>query len=196
MKIFFWRCQPLMSRLYTIFFLFIMLFFPVLTEGQVIAGPEVRLANNDVYVTFSLNLEEKSLEEIRRGIDKELKIYIDLFRVWKIWPDEFVLGKTYTRTLKADPIKKEYVATSLDGNTLIERRFKSFESMISWTVSVKDMKLTNIREIEAGQYFVKITVESKIRKLPPVIGYLFIFLPENEFKVVKDSGFFAIEGTR
>ena len=185
-----------MSRLYTIFFLFIMLFSPVLTEGQVIAGPEVRLADNDIYVSFSLNLEDKNLEEIRRGIDKELKIYIDLFRVWKIWPDEFVLGKTYTRTLKADPIKKEYVATSLDGNTLIERRFKSFESMIRWALSVKDMKLTNIREIEAGQYFVKITIESKIRKLPPVIGYLFIFLSENEFKIVKDSGFFAIEGTR
>ena len=107
-----------------------MLFSPVLSEGQVIAGPEVRLANNDIYVSFSLNLEDKNLEEIRRGIDKELKIYIDLFKVWKVWPDEFVLGKTYTRTLKADPIKKEYVSTSLDGNTLIERRFKSFESMI------------------------------------------------------------------
>jgi hypothetical protein len=185
-----------MSRLYTIFFLIIMLFSPVLSEGQVIAGPEVRLANNDIYVSFSLNLEDKNLEEIRQGIDKELKLYVDLFKVWKIWPDEFVLGKTYTRTLKADPIKKEYVATSLDGNTLIERRFKSFESMISWTLSVKDMKLTNTREIESGQYFVKITIESKIRKLPPVIGYLLIFISENEFKIVKDSGYFAIEGAR
>jgi len=185
-----------MSRLYTIFFLLIMLFTPALSEGQVIAGPEVRLANNDIYVSFSLNLEDKNLEEIRQGIDKELKLYVDLFKVWKIWPDEFVLGKTYTRTLKADPIKKEYVATSLDGNTLIERRFKSFESMISWTLSVKDMKLTNTREIESGQYFVKITIESKIRKLPPVIGYLLIFISENEFKIVKDSGYFAIEGAR
>ena len=185
-----------MSRLYTIFFLFIMFFSPVLTEGQVIAGPEVRTANNDIYVSFSLNLEDKHLEEIRRGIDKELKIYIDLFKVWKVWPDEFVLGKTYTRTLKADPIKKEYVSTSLAGNTLIERRFKSFESMIAWATSVKDMKLTNIREIEPGQYFVKITIESKVRKLPPVIGYLFIFVSENEFKIVKDSDSFVIEGTK
>jgi hypothetical protein len=68
--------------------------------------------------------------------------------------------------------------------------------MIRWTLSVKDMKLTNIREIEAGQYFVRVTVESKIRKLPPVIGYLFIFVSENEFKVVKDSGVFTIEGAR
>jgi len=185
-----------MSRLYTIFFLLSTLFFPVLSEGQVIAGPEVRLANNDIYVSFSLNLEDKNLEEIRRGIDKELKLYVDLFRVWKIWPDEFVLGKTYIRTLKADPIKKEFVATSSDGSTLVERRFKSFESMISWTLSVKDMKLTSTREIDPGEYFVKVTIESKIRKLPPVIGYLFIFLSENEFKIVKDSGMFAIEGAR
>ena len=185
-----------MSRLYTIFFLLIMLFPPALSEGQVIAGPEVRIVNNDIYVSFSLSLEEKNLQEIRQGIDKELKIYVDLFKVWKVWPDEFVLGKTYTRTLKADPIKKEYVSTSLDGNTLIERRFKSFESMISWALSVKDTKLINIREIEPGQYFVKITIESKIRKLPPVIGYLFIFVSENEFKIVKDSSSFAIEGAK
>jgi len=53
-----------------------------------------------------------------------------------------------------------------------------------------------MREIEPGQYFVRVTIESKIRKLPPVIGYLLIFLSENEFKIVKDSGFFAIEGAR
>jgi hypothetical protein len=173
-----------------------MLFSPLLSEGQVITGPEVKLANNDIYVSFTLNLEEKSLQEIQKGIDKELKLYIDLFRIWKVWPDEFVLGKAYIRTLKADPVKKEYVATSTEGNTLIERRFKSFESMINWTLSVKDMKLTNTREIDPGEYFIRVTIESKIRKLPPVIGYLFIFLSENEFKKIKNSGVFVIEGSR
>jgi len=185
-----------MSRLYIIFFLLIMLIFPVLSEAQVITGPEVKLVNNDIYVSFALNLEDKNLQEIKRGIDKELKVNVDLFRIWKVWPDEFVLGKLNIRTLKADPVKKEYVSTSLDGNTLIEKRFKSFESMISWALSVRDMKLTNIREIDPGQYFVRVTIESKIRKLPPVIGYLFIFLSENEFRLVKNSGVFVIEGAR
>ena len=173
-----------------------MLIFPVLSEAQVITGPEVKLVNNDIYVSFALNLEDKNLQEIKRGIDKELKVNVDLFRIWKVWPDEFVLGKLNIRTLKADPVKKEYVSTSLDGNTLIEKRFKSFESMISWALSVRDMKLTNIREIDPGQYFVRVTIESKIRKLPPVIGYLFIFLSENEFRLVKNSGVFVIEGAR
>jgi hypothetical protein len=196
MKIFWGDIYAYMSKLYTIFFLVITLFFPAVSGGQVIIGPEVKLTNNDIYVTFSLGLEDKNLQEIKRGIDKELRLYINLFKVWKIWPDEFVLGKTYTRTLKADPIKKEYVSTSSDGSTLTERRFKSFESMINWALSVKDLKLTSTREIDPGEYFIQITTESKIRKLPPVIGYFFIFLSENEFKVTKNSGIFSIDGVR
>ncbi|PKL51414.1 MAG: hypothetical protein CVV37_06655 [Nitrospira bacterium HGW-Nitrospira-1] len=195
-KIFLGDVNPYMSKLYTIFFLLITLFSPVLSEGRTITGPKVRLANNDIFVSFSLNLEDKTIQEIKNGIDKELKLYVDLFRIWKIWPNEFVLGKLYIRTLKADPVKKEYVSTSSEGGTLVERRFKSFESMISWALSVQDMKLTNTREIDPGEYFIRVTIESRIRKLPPVIGYLFIFLSENEFKIVKDSGIFVIEGTK
>jgi hypothetical protein len=169
---------------------------PLVSESQNLSGPEVRFAGSDLFVTFSLALEEKSVEAIRNGVDKEFKFYIDLFRIWKIWPDEFVLGKAYVRTVKVDPVKKEFVATSSDGSVLIERRFKSFESMLAWVVSFRDLKLANVRELDSGQYFVRITVESKIRKLPPVIGYLFIFVSENEFRAVKDSGLFPIQGAR
>ncbi len=174
--------------------LFLSVLIPPVAEGQEISGPEVRLANNDVYVSFSLVPGAKYIEEIKEGIDKELKLYIDLFRVWKIWPDEFVLGKFYSRRMKVDPIKKEYVATSFDGNVIIERRFRSFETMLAWTLSVKDLKLTNTRELDPGQYFVRITAESKIRNLPPMIRQFFVFLSENEFKLSKDSGVFVIEG--
>jgi hypothetical protein len=171
-------------------------FLPVPVRAQEISGPDVRLVNNEIYVSFSLALGAKRVQEIREGIDKELKFYIDLFRVWNVWPDEFVLGKFYTRKLKADPIKKEYVATSYDGSMIIERRFRSFDSMLAWTLSVKDLRLTNTRELEPGQYFVRITAESKIRKLPPVIGQFILFLSENEFKIRKDSGLIVIEGGR
>jgi len=183
--------RPLISLLF-----FCFLFMPVISEGQTITDTDVKLNNNEIHVSFSLALEDKNIQEISQGIDKELKFYVDLFRVWKVWPDEFVLGKTYSRTLKADPIKKEYVATSNDGSVIIKKRFKSLESMLSWSLSVKDLKLTNTRELDPGQYFVKITAESRIRKFPPVIGYLFIFLSENEFKIEKNSGFFLIEGAR
>ncbi|MGB9715923.1 MAG: DUF4390 domain-containing protein [Thermodesulfovibrionales bacterium] len=141
-------------------------------------------------------LDEKYVKEIKNGIEKEYRFYIDLFRVWNMWPDEFVLGKLITRTVKCDPVKGEFIATSLDGNILVERRFKSFESMMKWALSINDLKLTNIKELESGIHFVRITVESKLRTLPPIIGQFFIFLSENEFVVKKDSFNFRIGSVR
>lgn len=168
--------------------------FPVRAEGHSISGPEVRLANNDIYVSFSFSPDDKTVQEVRDGLDKDLRLHADLFRVWKNWSDEFVLGKFYSRTLKSDPIKKEYVMSSFDGQTLVEKRFRSFESMMNSALAVKDLKLTNTRELEPGEYFVRVTVESKTRKLPPFIGHILIFVQDNEFKVRKDSPVIHIEG--
>jgi len=139
-----------------------------------------------------LLLDDKYLQEIRNGIKKEFRFYMDIFRVWNVWPDEFVSSKTFTRTLRSDPVKTEFIATSSDGNTQIKKRFKSLESMLKWALSFNDLKLANVRDLEPGAYFVRVTVESKIRQLPPVIGYFMIFLPENEFRIRKDSSFFSI----
>ncbi len=186
-----------MLRQYIAFLLLIIsVLAPARSEGQGISGPGVEIADDDIYVTFSIKLEEKNILEIKQGIDKEFNFYIDLFRIWNIWPNEFVLGKYYSRTVKSDPIKKEYVATSSDGNVIIEKRFRSLESMLGWTLSFRDLKLTNIRELDPGRYFVRVTVESKIRKIPPVIRYIFIFLSENEFRAVKDSANFVIKGVK
>ena len=160
-----------------------------------ITGPEIKIQDNQIRVTTSLSLNEKSLQELRNGVTKDLKFSIDLFRVWKMWPDEFVVGKMFIRTLKSDPVTMEYRGSSNDGNTLVQKKFKSFESMIQWALLINDVKLANVKDLEQGTYFVRVTVESKIRKLPPVIGYFMIFLPENEFKIEKDSPFFPA-GTR
>jgi hypothetical protein len=175
-----------------LFLSFYLVSLPSLSSAAGITGLEVTLKNNEIYVTASLALEEKYLQELRNGIKKELIFYVDLFKVWKIWPDEFVLGKSLTRTLKCDPIKSEFIATSNDGNTIVQKRFKSFESMTNWALSIDELKLTNMRELEPGMHFVRITVESKIRKLPPLIGHFIIFLSENEFKISKDSSYFPI----
>jgi Domain of unknown function (DUF4390) len=185
-----------MSRLLAISFLLVCILLPSLSEGQEISGPEVNVRTGQIHVSFGLDLEPKFIQGIREGIDKELKFYVDLFRIWKIWPDEFIAGRSYTRTVKVDPIKGEYVATSLNGNVLIEKRFRSFDSMLGWALSFKDVKLNETRELEPGQYFVRVTVESRIRKLPPVIGYFIIFLSEDEFKIHKDSDVFTVGGNR
>ncbi len=169
-----------------------LLFFPSITRSAEIIGPETKIINNEIYVTTGLILDEKQLQDLKNGIAKEITFYIDLFRVWSIWPDEFVLGETIVKTLKADPVKKEYVAASSDGMTIVERRFNELDSLLKWSLNIRDLKLTNTRELEPDNYFVRITVESRLRKLPPVISYLFFFVPEKEFTKVKDSSRFSV----
>ncbi len=148
--------------------------------------------NNELHITTSLTPEAKFIENIAEGISKEIIFYVDLFRVWKIWPDEFVRGKKIIRVLKTDPIKREYYAFNIEGTTKTEKRFKDFDSMISWAFNLTDYKLTGIKDLEPGKYFVKITIESYTRQLPPVIGYLLFFISEKEFSVSKNSYKFMI----
>lgn len=169
-----------------------LLLFPSLSSGTEIVGPEIKIVNNELYVTAGLLLDEKQVQDLKNGIVKEITFYIDLFRIWNMWPDEFVLGKTFVKTLRADPVKKEYVATSLYGMTIIEKRFNELDSLLKWSLNINDLKLTNIKELEPDDYFVSIRVESRLRRLPPVIGYLFFFVPEKEFTIVKDSSSFRM----
>lgn len=176
--------------LYFTFFFFPLLPFSV--YGSEITNPEVRVVNDEVLVTTGLSLDEKSLNDLINGISKEITFYIDLFKVWDVWPDEFISGKKFVRTLRSDPIKKEFVATSFDGATLIEKRFRTLDSMIAWALNIRNLKIINTKELEPAGYFVRITLESRIRKLPPVIGYLLFFVPEKDYKLTKDSRLFNI----
>jgi len=184
-----------LKKLFASYFLFVfclLLFSSSVSIAAEINGPEVKIQGNEIYVTTSLSLDEKQLHELRNGIKKEYSFYIDIFRVWKLWPDEFVLSRSFVRNLRADPVKMEFIATSTDRNTQIKKRFKTFDSMLQWALNFRNLKLANVRDLEPGTYFVRVAVESKIRKLPPVIGYFMIFLPENEFKIKKDSPYFTI----
>lgn len=157
-----------------------------------ISTVNVKIHDNDIYVSTSVRPDSKFIDDMNNGLSKEFVFYIDLFRVWNLWPDEFVTGKKIVKVFKSNPIKREYVASSIDGNTHIEKRFKDLESMVEWAMNIREIKLTNVKELEPGEYFVKVTVDSKIRKLPPVIGYLLFFVPEKEFSISKDSQRFQI----
>ncbi|MEW5745034.1 MAG: DUF4390 domain-containing protein [Nitrospirota bacterium] len=170
------------------------LFLPLPSAAAEISDITVRLANNELYVAASVKPDPKLLEELNEGLSKELVFYIDLFRVWNIWPDEFVLGKKITRIIKSNPIKREHRTTSTDGTVQLEKRFKELDAMVAWAMAIPEMKLTNVKELDPGVYFVKVTVESRIRRLPPVVGYLLPFLPEKEFSLSKNSPIFKING--
>ncbi|HMK55716.1 MAG TPA: DUF4390 domain-containing protein [Dissulfurispiraceae bacterium] len=157
-----------------------------------IAPVVVRQAGNEVIVTAALLPDQKLIDDLNSGLSKELVFYIDLFRHWSIWPDEFVLGKKIVRVLQSDPIKREYVGTSTEGNIRTIKRFKDLDSMMAWAMNISDLKLTNIKALEADDYYIKVTVESNLKKLPPVIGYLLFFTPSKEFSLSKDSTHFRV----
>ncbi|HUO77601.1 MAG TPA: DUF4390 domain-containing protein [Thermodesulfovibrionales bacterium] len=167
---------------------FLSLFLMLLNaSGAEIIGPDARVTNDEIVVSTGLALDEKNVDDLKNGISKEITFYIDLFRVWRMWPNEFIAGKKIVKTLRSDPIKKEYTATTFDGATLTEKRFKRFDSMLDWTLTIKDLKLINIKELQSSDYYVKVTVESRLRELPPVIGYLLFFVSEKDFKLSKES---------
>lgn len=165
---------------------------PLAAFGADITNIEARLVNEDIMVSAGMSLDEKNLEDIKKGISREITFYIDLFRSWQTWPDEFVTGKKFTHILKSDQIKNEYIATSSDGSTVTKKRFKDFDSMLHWVMYIQNLKLIGTKELEPADYFVRITAESRIRTLPPVIGYILFFVPEREFKVTRDSRVFTI----
>ncbi|NWF75497.1 MAG: DUF4390 domain-containing protein [Nitrospirae bacterium] len=185
--------HAIQTRLGVILLIVFSIFFnPSQSQSADVIGPEVSFHGDEIHASASVVLDEKYINELKKGITKNFKIYVDIYRVWHNWPDEFISGKVIFRTLKCDPVKGEYIATSSSGNIFVNKRFKSFESMTDWALRIDDIRLIPVSELEPGTYYIRVTVESKIRKLPPVIGYFMIFLSENEFKIHKNSSFFYI----
>lgn len=170
------------------------LFLPLsMSQAEEIKGPDVKVTGGSILVSTRLELDNPQVEEINKGVEKEIVIYVDLFRVWKSWPDEFILGKSFTQTLRCDPVRKEYVATSLSGNTLKEKRFSSCGRLIEWALTITELKLTGTKELEPSEYFVKVTADSRLRRLPPFINLLFFFVKEKEFSISADSAYFPLK---
>jgi hypothetical protein len=168
------------------------LFMPQVGIAVDISSVEVRSSGGSLYVTTSVHPDSKFAEDLSQGLSKEVLVYIDLFRVWKIWPDEFVRGRKVTKILKSDPIKREYVAVSVEGDVQRERRFRDIDSMLGWAMQINNLHLTSASDLDPGDYFVKVTVEAHFRKLPPVVGQLLFFLPQKEFSVARTSPPFQV----
>jgi len=185
----------IMIRKLAIFILLIVL-FPGLSVAEAqhaqVQGPNVKVREGSILVSTGLSLGKDYISDIKKGVPKEINFYIDLFRAWEPWPDEFVLGTTVSRTLKCDPVKKEFTASSVSSTENVERRFKSCDSMIQWALSVPEAWLPNISELAPGEYFVRVTAESRLRRLPPFINLMFFFVREVEFSVQEDSPKFPL----
>ncbi|MCK5512654.1 MAG: hypothetical protein KAI96_07575, partial [Thermodesulfovibrionia bacterium] len=100
----------------------------------------------------------------------------------------FVVSKKIQKIIKYDDLRGQYLASSNDGTEENKKKFKNFDaSMKDWFFTTKEVKLANIKELDPGNYYIRVVSESKSRKLPPVIGFLMLFIPEVEMSLAKES---------
>jgi hypothetical protein len=169
-----------------------LLFLPVFSNATEILGPEVRIQDNDIFVSTGLAALDELEVAISSGIEKEIIFTIELFKNWKFWPDEFVVSKKILRTIKYDNLRGQFVASFYDGDSRIVKKYNDFDSMKSMIFSVKNINLANVRELLPGSYYLRVVAESKSREMPPIIGLLMLFIPEVEMSLAKESHSFNI----
>ncbi len=170
----------------SICFLFILIPARALTVE--IMEPVIIIQDNNIFINTGLT-DIKELETtIKSGIEKEIVFTIELFKAWNFWPDEFVVSKKIHKIIKYDDLRGQYLASSNDGTEENKKKFKNFDaSMKDWFFTTKEVKLANIKELDPGNYYIRVVSESKSRKLPPVIGFLMLFIPEVEMSLAKES---------
>lgn len=174
----------------------LVLSLPLVSAGESSAASidQVSFAQKGSFISVSSSLliDEQHIHDLRNGVKKEFVFYVDLFRKWELWPDEFISGIKFARTISSDPIKKEYIVISDDGMTRNERRFNSLDTLLDEGLKINVKDAFSTLGLQAGTYFIRITVESRIRKLAPIIGYLLFFVPEKEFTIKRDSASFEV----
>lgn len=157
-----------------------------------ILGPEIRIQDNNIIVSTALTNIKEIEKNIKFGIEKEIVFTIELFRVWSFWPDTFVTSKKIRRIIKYDNLRERYLTSFYDGTLQNEKSFRDFDIMKNRVFKVNNVNIANIKELESGNYYIRVVVESKSRELPPVIGFLMLFIPEVEMSLARESQAFKI----
>ncbi len=156
----------------------------------------MEIVNNNIIVNLSIDNVTELESTIRSGIEKEIVFTIELLRAWKFWPDEFIVSKRITKVIKYDNLREQYLASSYDGITRTEKRFKDFSTMKDWIFNVNAINLANIRELEGNSYYLRAMVESKSLEQIPVIGPLMHLIPVIEMSLAKESEPFIIRDNK
>jgi hypothetical protein len=168
-------------------------FSPSTVHSAEISGPSITIEDDNILASTGLSYLGKLESTIESGIEKKIVFTLELFRVWNLWPDEFVMTKKIIRTIRYDNLRGHYFVTSRDGVSLVQKKFKDFHTMKAWAFKIEDIHIANIKELEPGDYYMRVLVESKSKKLPAVIGILMLFVPEVEMVMTKESKPFNVE---
>ncbi len=164
---------------------------PVYAQSSILLSQ--RTENGEIFVSARLHgLPDTFIQEVQNGIKKEIEYNVELMRTWKSWLDEYVEGKTVIRTIKYDVIKKQYHLTSLEGRYIYEKTVKNLEDALDWLTKLTDIRLVRIDGLQQGRYYVRVRMESRRIKLPPLFKVLLFFVPEVEFSSSKSSPVFLL----
>lgn len=167
---------------------FIPLFFiPIKTYGELskISDIIVMEGKDEVVVSSSLlgGFGKYFEEAIKNGFEKEITFYIEIYRIWNFWPDEFILSKKIQKTIKFDTLKNTYHATSYDGLYLEERFFDDYDKMKAWISKLEGIKVASRGLLRPNaNYFVRIRADSKYKRPSPLIENLLFFIPTTDFE--------------
>jgi hypothetical protein len=158
-----------------------------------IIGPHMEIIDNNIIVNLSIDNVAELEKTIKSGIEKEIAYTVELLRVWKFWPDEFVVSKRIEKVIKYDNLRDQYRASSYDGVNRIVKHFNNYKTTKDWIFNINAINLANIRELDPSSYYIRIVVESKSLEQLPLIGFLMHFIPEVEMSLAKESQPFIIK---
>jgi hypothetical protein len=157
-----------------------------------VTGPDVEIIDNNIIVKTSIADTADLEQTIRSGAGKEIIFTAELIRVWRFWPDEFVVSKKIRKIIKYDNLREQYRTSFRDGITRTDKKYSDFTALKDWIFTADAINLANIRELEPGDYYIRVVVESKSREQLPLIGLLMHLIPEVEMSLAKESRHFAV----
>jgi hypothetical protein len=165
-----------------------------MSDVIVTQGDDALIVSSTLLGGFSKDFEDA----IRNGFEKEITFYIEIYRKWSFWPDEFILSKKVQKTIKYDELKKMYYTTSYDGLYLEEKVFDDYERMKAWISKIGDIKAIPLGLLNPkATYFIRVKAESKFKRLPPLIENLLFFITTADFETPwKRSTYFSLRGNK
>ncbi len=153
---------------------------------------ELKTIDNNITVNISVTNVTELDNVIKSGIEKEIVFTVELIRVWKFWPDEFIASKKINNIVKYDNLRDQYWGSSFDGVTLTEKKFNDFSSMKDWMFNVRAVSLANAKGLEPANYYIRIVVESRSIEQLPIMGLLTHLVPEVDMTMAKESQHFFV----
>lgn len=183
-------------RKYTFILLFTVCSFlttgPANAAAPKIIGPDMKIVDNNIIVSISINNFKDLEKSIKAGIKKKIVFTVELLRAWILWPDEFIVSKKFEKVIKYDNLRDQYLASSYDGITRVQKKFKNYDEMKDWILNPNTFNLANTKGLESSNYYIRVIVESKSIDQIPLLGILKNFIPAVEMSLAKESDHFRV----